>query len=127
MERFFLVGSQPSFHLFQIFGGRKGFRSDSALKERIAHCLIVCDMFFGDSPFGQHLMLTRVVDGDFRGEIFGLENDGGREIGQRPGLGHIPLGFHGLSGLTKEGMIAFGADECEVWLSHNHWPFAEEF
>jgi hypothetical protein len=24
-------------------------------------------------------------------------------------------------------MIAFGADECEVWLSHNHWPFAEEF
>jgi hypothetical protein len=35
------------------------------------------------------------------GEVLGLENDGGREVGKRAAIGHAPLGFHGVGVLAE--------------------------
>ena len=57
--------------------------------------------------------MPRIEDGNFGGEILGLEDDRRREVGEGPVVRHFPLGLHGLGGFAEEGLVALAADEGE--------------
>ena len=71
-------------------------------------------MLVGDLRLATHLVFAGVVNGDFGGEIFRFEDDGGSEVGEGAIVGHAPLGFHGLGAFPEEGLVAFAANEGEV-------------
>ena len=87
---------------------------DAATQQGFAHGLVVGNVFTGNGRLTVHLVCTGVVDGDFSGEVLGLEDDGGREVRQRATVGHLPLGFHGLGAFAEQGMVALAADQGEV-------------
>ena len=60
------------------------------------------------------MVLPGIEDGDFSRKVFGLQDDGGREVGQWPGVGYLPLRFHGLGAFAKQGLVALAADESKV-------------
>ena len=84
-------------------------RSKSVLRR-----LVVGDVLMRDFPLTVHLVLAGVEDRDFGCEVFGLEQNGGRKVGQWAAVGHFPLGFHGLGTFAKQGMVPFAADESKV-------------
>ena len=98
---FFVVRLQAALHLFHVFFGRQAFGANATLQQGVAHRLVVGDVLIGDLPFTLHLMLAGVEDGDFSREVFGLEQNRGRKVGQWAGVGHFPLGFHGLGAFAK--------------------------
>ena len=58
--------------------------------------------------------MAGVEDRDFGGEVLGLENDGGREVGEGAVVRHFPSGFHGLGRFAEQGLVALAADDGEV-------------
>lgn len=62
-------------------------------------------------------MSAGVVDGDLGGEVLGLENDGGGEVGERSVVGHAPLSLHALGALAEEGVVALAADEGKILIA----------
>ena len=78
------------------------------------HGLIVGNVLAGDLRFAGHLVFAGVVDGDFGGEVLGLEDDGGGEVRQRAFVRDAPLRFHGLRAFTEQSVVAFAADQGKV-------------
>ena len=117
LERFSLLGRQPAFDFLHVFGRRQAFRPDTPIEQRVAYGLVVGDVLPRDRGPGAHSVCSRVVDGDLGGEVLGLENDGGRKIGERPALGDLPLCFHLAGGLAEKCLIALAADDGEVFVA----------
>ena len=71
-------------------------------------------MLLRDGGFGREASFAGIEDDDLGGEVLGLENDGGGEVGERAAGRDFPLGFHGLGGFPEEGLVALVADQAEV-------------
>jgi hypothetical protein len=111
---FFVFRLQAPFNPFDILLRWQAFEENAPFQQGVAHRLVVGDVLIGNLNFTVHLVLEGVEDGDFRGEVFGLEQNCGRKIGQWAAFGHFPLRFHGLGAFAKQGVVAFAADEREV-------------
>jgi len=114
LQRFLFFRRHATLDFLHILGRREGFRTDATFQQGVAHGLIVGDVFLRNGGFRGHTVLPSVEDGDFRGEILGLEDDGRGEVGQRAVVRHLPLRLHGLCGLAEQGVIALAADQCKV-------------
>ena len=113
-EGFLLFGRKAAFHLLHIFDRRQGFGTDAAFEQGAAHGIIVRNVLARDGALTGEGILPGVENGDLGGKIFGLENDGRSEVGERAVVRHFPLCFHGLGGFAKQGLIALATDESEV-------------
>lgn len=101
LERLPVFSGQPAFKFFHIFRRRQAFRTDTAFKQSVAHGLVIGDMFPGNRPFSGELILSSVEDSDFGGKVFGLEDDGGSEIGQGSAVRNFPVRLHRLGSFPE--------------------------
>lgn len=114
VQCFFVFRLQAPFNPSDILLTWQVFGANAPIQQGVAHSLVVGDVLIGNLPFMVHLMVAGVEDGDFRGEVFGLEQNCGGKVGQWAALGHFPLGFHGLGAFAKQGVVAFAADERKI-------------
>lgn len=114
LQRFFIFWCQAAFYFFHVFGRWQTFWANAALQQGIAHSLVVGDVLLRYGALATQFVFTGIEDRDLGGEVFGLQNDGGRKISQRSAIWHLPLRFHGLGGLAKQGVIALAANQRKV-------------
>lgn len=102
---------------FDVFGGWEGFGFDTTLDEHFANGAIIFNMLIGDGIFAVQIFFDDVVTGEFGGEVFGFDGEGGEEIGEGSALGNGEFLFHFLGGVAaEEGLITFGADDGEAFV-----------
>jgi hypothetical protein len=61
-------------------------------------------------------VLAGIENGDFCGEVFGLEDDGGRKVGQRSAVRYIPLGFLAWVDLPNKALSPLLRMSAKSWL-----------